>query len=169
MHLFGTGVLETWACIKISWRSYWNSCWAPTQSFWVGLIWNLRICISNTFLSDNDAVGARTMPGQAVLQASLWILDLPIKLNGPMKENTFTVSFQDHLTLSGNSIQLKMQKTRGHCPQPLCITTYQQEVKLIYKHLLWVFILPGVWEKVPAARAEGNHPNSSVQWCEDKC
>ena len=104
------------------------------------------------------------MPGQAVLRASLRILDLPTKLNGPMEENAFAISFQDHLTLSGNSIQLKMEKSRGHCPRPLCITTYQQEVKLIYKHLLWVFFFPRVCEKVPAARAEGNHPNSSIQW-----
>lgn len=76
------------------------------------------------------------MSGQVVLWASLQILDLPTKLNGPMEESAVAISLEDHLTLSGNSTQLKMQKTRGHCPRSPCITTYQQEVKLIYKHLL---------------------------------
>ena len=53
------------------------------------------------------------MPGQAVLRASLRILDLPTKLNGPMEENAFAISFQDHLTLSSNSIQLKMEKKKA--------------------------------------------------------
>ena len=87
------------------------------------------------------------MSGQAVLWASLQILDLPTKLNGPMEENAFTISFQDHLTLSGNFIQLKMEKSRGHCPHPPVYNNLPARGKIdIQAFALGVFLPKSMWE-----------------------
>lgn len=62
-------------------------------------------------LQDADDVGPGTTPGQALLQVSLFILDLPNELNWSTEKIMPAISFQDKLTLSGNFIQFKTRKT----------------------------------------------------------
>lgn len=91
----------------------------------------------------------------------------PLNWIGPWKRPCFL--FLLRLTPPSQATSHSSICTKHNAAAFLMYDKLPAEVKLICKYLLWAFFFPVVYEKVPAAMAEEDHLNTSIQWCADKC